>query len=134
MGSGTITNCFSIGPVEAVNNDFVHLGGFVGHVEGYNASITQSYAVADLYTDATGIEVYVGSFSGKTPGGTYANIYSSCYYDRLTSTLDRIGNIDTGRGDGITGVNILSLTELTGFNPSIWDFSGIYPMYIWLHE
>ncbi len=134
MGSGTITNCYSYGPVEATNNDFVHLGGFIGHVEGYNVSISKSYTVAQLYTDATGIEVYVGSFSGKTPGGTIANIYANCYYDRLTSTLDRIGNTVTGRGDGITGVNILSLTGLTGFDPSIWDFSGPYPILIWNYE
>lgn|GEM_PF-1119004 len=132
LGSGTVEDCYVSGSANATNDSFVHLGGFVGHLEGYNVQIVNSLAMVVLDTEASGIEVYVGSFTGKTPGGTYATIYHGCQYDNLISPIDRIGNPLTGRGDGISGTNLASGTLLDGFNPDLWYFSaGEYPLLAW---
>jgi hypothetical protein len=131
MGTGAIEDCYVQGHVIATSNDFVLLGGFIGRTEGYNVTIRRSIAIVEMVSDASGTEVYVGAFVGLTVGGSLANIYEHAHFDNILAPIDRIGNPATGRGDGITGANLASVTSLTGFNPSIWDFSGLYPRLAW---
>lgn len=131
MALGSIDNCYSRGPVYASSATLVHAGGFAGRVEGYNNHISYSIGMAKLMISQSGENIYVGSFAGVTPGGSYANIYSNCHYDSTISNLDRIGNTSTGRGDGITGLSSSALLMITTFNTDIWSFAGEYPTLIW---
>ncbi|NCA97550.1 MAG: hypothetical protein EOM77_05225, partial [Bacteroidia bacterium] len=131
MALGSIDNCYARGSIYASSTTLVHAGGFVGRVEGYNNRISYSIGMVKLMISQTGENIYVGSFSGVTPGGSYANIYSNCHYDSGLSNRDRIGNTSTGRGDGITGLSSSELLALTTFNTDVWSFAGEYPTLIW---
>jgi len=129
MGSGQIEDSYARGAVSATATNIIHVGGFVGRMEGYNNNV--SYGVAMVTVSVSeGTYIYAGSFVGVTPGGTIATIYSNCVYDSTISALDRIGNTFTGRGDGITGISSSELLSLP-FNESIWDFGGAYPRLDW---
>lgn len=131
MAYGDIDNCYSRGALDASSEIYVHAGGFIGRVEGYNNSIFFSIAMMTIGVSQIGDEIYVGSFAGVTPGGTYANIYANCYFDSTLSSFDRIGNVSLGRGDGITGESSANLLSLQNFNVSYWSFTGSYPMLVW---
>ncbi|HOF53809.1 MAG TPA: hypothetical protein PL058_03795, partial [Bacilli bacterium] len=79
----------------------------------------------------TGNNIHIGSFAGVTPGGSYATIYSNCYYDSTLSSFDRIGNVSVGKGDGITGLSSSGLLAIQNFNATIWSFAGSYPKLAW---
>jgi hypothetical protein len=130
MGSGTIENSYSKGAVTATGTLIVHVGGFVGRMEGYNNKVRYSIAMTTIAYEY-GNDIYAGSFVGVTPGGSLANIYLYCHYDNTLSSLDRIGNTTAGRGDGITGVSSSGLLLLSNYSASIWDFSGASPRLVW---
>jgi len=130
MGNGTISNSYSMGTVTATSTNIVHIGGFIGRMEGYNNKVNFSIA-QNLVVVSAGTNIYAGSFVGVTPGGTIATLYTSCVYNSTISSRDRIGNPDTGRGDGIIGVSALGLLTLSSFNQQIWDFSGDTPRLSW---
>ena len=131
LGSGAIEDAYVQGSIQSTGNDFVLLGGFIGRTEGYNATIRRVLAITEISSTASGSEVYVGAFVGLTVGGSIADIYQYAHFDNVLAPIDRIGNPATGRGDGITGVDLSGVTSLTGFNPSIWDFSGALPRLAW---
>lgn len=131
MALGEIENCYSRGELEVSSSTLVHAGGFVGRVEGYNNQIANSISMMVINISASGANVHVGSFVGVTPGGTYANIYSLCYFDSTLSSFDRIGNASSGRGDGIQGLSSSSLLSIQNFNSNIWNFSGAHPILQW---
>lgn len=131
MGLGSISNSYSRGIVTASSNSLVHAGGFVGRIEGYNNRITYSIAMASISIAQTGANIHVGSFSGITPGGSYASIYSNCHYDSTLSSFDRIGNPSNGKGDGISGLSSGALLTITTFSQSVWSFSESYPTLSW---
>ncbi|MFA5235392.1 MAG: GLUG motif-containing protein [Bacilli bacterium] len=130
MGSGTIENSYSKGAVTATGTAIVHVGGFVGRMEGYNNKVRYSIAMTTIAYTA-GDTVHAGAFVGVTPGGSIATIYVSCHYDNTISSLDRIGNYPVGRGDGITGKTSSELLSLANYSLSIWDFSGDSPRLLW---
>ena len=131
MAYGSIIDCYSRGTLNASSATLVHAGGFVGRLEGYNIAISYSIAMMTIGITQVGDKVFVGSFAGVTPGGSYANIYNNCYYDSTLSSFDRIGNSSSGRGDGITGQSSSGLLNIQNFNVSYWTFAGIYPMLAW---
>ncbi len=131
MAFGSIENCYSRGALDASSETFVHAGGFAGRVEGYNNSITNSIAMMTIDLTQTGNGIYIGSFAGVTPGGSYGSIYVNCYYDSTLSSFDRIGNVSLGRGDGITGLSSSGLLIIQNFNTFIWSFAGDYPRLAW---
>jgi hypothetical protein len=130
MGNGTISNSYSMGTVTATATNIVHIGGFIGRMEGYNNKVNFSIA-QNLVVVSSGTNIYAGSFVGVTPGGTVATLYTSCVYNSTISSRDRIGNPSSGRGDGITGVSAAGLLTLSAFNQQIWDFSGDTPRLSW---
>lgn len=131
FGSGHIHDAYVIGRVQAVNDILAHVGGFVGRLEGYNSSMTHCISQVNVVQHAQGDNIYIGGFSGYTLGGTYAQIYDNCYYDDLGNNLDRIGNPSMGRGDEITRISISEISEISGFDGLIWDFSGLNPSFTW---
>jgi hypothetical protein len=53
MGSGTIENAYSKGLVTATGTAIVHVGGFVGRMEGYNNKVRYAIAMTTIsYTPA----------------------------------------------------------------------------------
>lgn len=122
MGSGTIRDVLVQGSVHATSLFLVHAGGFVGRLEGYNSNIQTSIAMVEVTADLLSDQSFLGAFVGHTPGGTYHQIYQNCYADLNTTSLDRIGNPLTGRGDGITSFDALDHEALEGFDPLIWTF------------
>lgn len=131
FGSGHINNAYSMGIVEAVNENLAHVGGFVGRLEGYNSTMVNCIAQVDVIEHTEGDMIYIGGFTGYTLGGSFAQIYDNCYYDDLENDMDRIGNPTTGRGDGITSISISEISTISGFDESIWDFSGVQPSFTW---
>ncbi|MFA5421185.1 MAG: hypothetical protein WC344_00110 [Bacilli bacterium] len=131
MAYGSIDNAYSRGGVDSTSSTLIQAGGFAGRVEGYNNSISYSIGMAKMLIEVSGSEIYIGSFAGVTPGGSYADIYSNCHYDSTLSNLDRIGNTSSGRGDGISGLSSSELLNIANFNASIWSFSGESPILQW---
>lgn len=130
MGYGGISDCYAEGSVQATATTLVHLGGFVGRMEGYNNLLICCLALSTVI-DKTGEDVFVGAFVGVTPGGSHATIYYHCAYDKTQSTMDRIGNSATGKGDGITGYTSDELLSELDYNLEIWDFTGTKPRLQW---
>ena len=95
--SATVT---LIGTVEATNTEFVSLGGFIGMLVGYNATVVNILSAVDVVDPLGNIEVHAGGFTGLTPECSYALMYDNCHYQSLANPIDRIGNAETGRGDG----------------------------------
>ncbi len=129
MGNGIIENSYSLGALSATGIEGVQIGGFVGRMEGYNNLVRYSIALNSISIEA-GTNIDAGSFVGVTPGGTWVTIYDNCHYNNELSSLDRIGNVATGRGDGITGLTTIQIGQLS-FNSSIWNFSGAEPRLVW---
>lgn len=130
MGCGRIQDAYSLDEVKATATSLVHVGGFVGRVEGYNNLMTNCLAMNTIPL-VTGTDVFQGAFVGVTPGGTHAMIYENCAYNKTLTSLDRIGNTATGRGDGITGYTIDELMTELPYDPLIWNFSGSIPRLQW---
>lgn len=126
LGSGKITDCYAEGTVRAAGA-LVHTGGFIGRLEGYNSLVVNSIAFVDV--SGEGDEVLAGGFVGRTLGGTYATVFQNCFYNKTIAPIDRIGNPESGRGDGIAAYYTEELTELLpGLSPDIWKFvSGNNP-------
>lgn len=132
MAFGQITNSYSRGTLETPSETLVHAGGFVGRLEGYNNKIKLSIAMMTININQKGSYIFVGSFSGVTPGGSYGgNIYENCYYDSTLSQFDRIGNSPNGRGDGISGKTSSELLQLTSLDGNVWSLNNTYPMLMW---
>jgi hypothetical protein len=132
MGNGNIVDSLSRGTVVATATNIVHLGGFVGRMEGYNNQVIRSIANMAVQGPASGTNLSIGGFVGRTPGGTYATLYTTCLYNNTISPIDRIGNPASGRGDGITGRSQSQL-ELSnaGFLTSVWTFDSNGPKLNW---
>ncbi|MGI6392324.1 MAG: GLUG motif-containing protein [Candidatus Izemoplasmatales bacterium] len=128
---GHISDSYAIGTVEATNTEFVSLGGFIGMLVGYNATVVNILSAVDVVDPLGNIEVYAGGFTGLTPGGSYALMYDNCHYQSLANPIDRIGNAETGRGDGIA--LLVGLEDISGFSPSIWDFGTFFKL-VWEKE
>ena len=124
MGSGKIENCLAKGTASATSGVLVHLGGFIGRLEGYNNRISYSISLVAVDSAVAAENACIGGFVGKTVGGNYGgNIYSECIYSRTWSDLDRIGNPSSGRGDGIESKNEDVLKDIStyfSFNALIW--------------
>ncbi|MDD4153869.1 MAG: hypothetical protein PHT30_00465 [Bacilli bacterium] len=131
MAYGEINNSYSRGSLDASSTNLVHAGGFAGRVEGYNNLISYSLSMMSILISQSGDNIFIGSFAGVTPGGSYADIYDNCHYDSTLSSFDRIGNTSLGRGDGITGLSTSGLLGIANFNSSIWSFAGSHPMLLW---
>jgi len=113
LGSGHIANAFVIGSAEASSELLVHLGGFSGRVEGYNVTITNGVSAMVLSPDTIAENIYVGGFSGSTPGGSYGSIYTNCMYDITLANILPVGN--DGVATGITGVASESIPDTNQF-------------------
>lgn len=132
MGNGKIQDSYSKGTIHATHTTIVHVGGFVGRMEGYNNSVIRSIALTTVTTSHTGSTIFRGGFVGHTPGGTYATLYQNCYFNNQLSAIDRIGNPSSGRGDGISGLSTSALqTRPTTFSASIWNFTTSGPKLAW---
>ncbi len=131
LGSGRIEDSLALGTVEATSAFLVHAGGFIGRMEGYNSHVATSISKVAVTASETGDDIFVGSFVGHTVGGTYHTVYDNCVYDMATSSLDRIGNPDSGRGDGIRGEPMNTPTTLEGFDTSVWNFTASTPALNW---
>lgn len=132
MAFGQISNSYARGTLLTLSETLIHAGGFVGRLEGYNNKISSSIAMMIINITQTGQYVFVGSFSGVTPGGSYGgNIYDNCFYDNTLSNFDRIGNTSSGRGDGISGKTSAELLELNSLNDAIWVLTGSHPILLW---
>jgi hypothetical protein len=124
LGYGTIEDSYVRGTVHAGPMSealLVVAGGFVGRVVGYNVAIVRCLAFTTLVWENESPDVRVGGFAGVTPGGSYANIYRLCGY--ADTTLDRIGDPDVGRGDGIDAIGT-TLLEAIAAETGAWDFDG----------
>ena len=130
MGSGFISNSYAKGSVTATNELLVHVGGFIGRLEGYNSLISNSVSMSTVTAAATGDNIFKGAFVGKTVGGSFSTVYVGCIYDNSITSLDRIGNTTTGRGDGISGLNFQTQT-ISSLSELIWDLIGSSPKLNW---
>jgi hypothetical protein len=132
MGNGIIQDSLARGTVIATATNLVHLGGFVGRMEGYNNQVIRSVANVQVTGPASGTNLSIGGFVGRTPGGTYASLYTTCLYNNTLSPIDRIGNPSSGRGDGITGRSQSQLQlSNAGFLTSVWTFDSNGPKLNW---
>ncbi len=131
FGSGHINDSYSLGTVQAVNETLAHVGGFVGRLEGYNSTMENCISQVVVVINATGENLLHGGFAGYTLGGSFATVYTNCFYDDLDNSLDRIGNSSTGRGDGITSISISEVSTISGFDSLVWDLSGEHPSFAW---
>lgn len=121
MGTGKIQDCLASGTIENTNVSIAHVGGFIGRTEGYNVAITRCISMTSILAQS-GENIFVGGFVGKTVGGTYANVYSNCFYDNTLAAIDRIGN-SNGKGDGITAKSTAELKDLSyqnGYDENVW--------------
>ncbi|TVP95510.1 MAG: hypothetical protein EA374_03640 [Acholeplasmatales bacterium] len=121
LGSGHIADSYASGSVLALNSVLVHAGGFIGRLEGYNVTVTRSIAQGNVSATHTGAMILTGSFSGYTPGGTFVTLYEDALYDNTVSSLDRIGNPETGRGDGIIGLALVAGELPEAYSEAIWN-------------
>ena len=128
-GLWSYSRCLFLDEVKATATSLVHVGGFVGRVEGYNNLMTNCLAMNTIPL-VTGTDVFQGAFVGVTRG-THAMIYENCAYNKTLTSLDRIGNTATGRGDGITGYTIDELMTELPYDPLVWNFSGSIPRLQW---
>ena len=135
MGSGKIENCYSTGGVSTTATTLVHMGGFIGRLEGYNSKITSSISMNTITNNINGSMIYIGGFVGRTVGGTYASVYQNCLYDNILAPLDRIGNPGSGIGDGINAKSSNDLQHMSSnqtFSSSVWSFiDGMFPTLKW---
>jgi hypothetical protein len=132
LGSGHITDCYASGNVTASTNALVHLGGFIGRVEGYNVTITDCLSMMIITTGTATEYTSFGGFSGSTPGGAYGNIYQNCYYDSSLTELPASGN--DGVTNGITSLPTVDLVSISTFDEDIWDLTGSLPILGWETE
>ena len=132
LGSGKIDNCYAEGEVRAYGA-LVHIGGFVGRLEGYNSQVVNCLATVRISSEAVGSDIYLGGFTGKTLGGTFASIYDNCYYDKSIAPVDRIGNPESGIGDGISAYHTDEIqSNHPGFSSDLWIFiPGTNPKLKW---
>jgi len=128
LGIGKIDNSYAEGTLTATSSTQLQVGGFIGQTEGYNNAVRYCLSYETIIHSGTG---NIGSFVGVTPGGTFATIYTECHYDSTLSSLDRIGNTSSGRGDGITGVATASLDGIQNYDSTIWSFAGTRPTLLW---
>lgn len=122
FGSGKTVDCYSFGGVKNTNETIAHVGGFIGRTEGYNVEVTRCISMA-VVAAMQGEQIRTGAFVGVTVGGSYANVYKNCYYDKTLAPIDRIGNPSVGRGDGITGKTTEELKTLeyrNGYLETVW--------------
>jgi hypothetical protein len=132
MGNGHIEDSLSRGTISTHATNLVHMGGFVGRMEGYNNTVIRSIALTTVVVPLIGTNRSIGGFVGNTPGGSYATLYSNNLYNVTLSPIDRIGNPTTGRGDGITGRSTSQLnTSNSGFSEEIWIFGVSGPSLLW---
>jgi hypothetical protein len=132
LGSGKISNSYSEGLIKATGT-LAQIGGFIGRLEGYNSKVSNCLAMTTLSTDHSSDTVLIGGFTGRTTGGTYNSIYVNNYYDSTFAPIDRIGNANTGIGDGILAKSTNDLhSGLNLFSESIWVFeTGVNPKLSW---
>ena len=134
MGTGRIEDCYTSGSLTNENESIAHAGGFIGRMEGYNNKVVRCVSMMSLAAQS-GEKIKMGGFVGVTVGGTYATVYENCLYDNTLAPIDRIGNADTGRGDGIAAKSADELKELPykdGFVEIVWSFgSGAAPSLVW---
>ena len=133
MGTGKVQDCYVLGSVENTNETLAHVGGFIGRTEGYNNQIIRCIAMVSLSAN-DGKEIKVGGFVGSTVGGTYASVYTDCYYDKTLAPIDRIGNPSVGKGDGITKKSTSELTALeyrNGYLATVWKLGEETPALAW---
>ena len=125
MGYGAISNCYSQTTLYCKG---LSAGGFVGYVDGRNATITSSYTAS---TVSGSEDCTLGAFGGVVPTGSFnqGNVFKNCYFDSTICTLDRIGNYQSGHATGITGSKSLKNGNLpTGLNSEFWQAeSESYP-------
>lgn len=126
MGTGKIEDCYTSGSLTNENESLAHVGGFIGRMEGYNNKVVRCISMMSVAAKS-GEKIKVGGFVGVTVGGTYATVYENCLYDNTLAPIDRIGNADTGRGDGIAAKSSEDLKELSyenGFVETVWILGG----------
>ena len=134
MGTGRIEDCYASGSLTNTNGSIAHVGGFIGRAEGYNNKIVRCISMMSIVAQSNE-KIKVGGFVGVTVGGTYATVYENCLYDNTLASIDRIGNADTGRGDGIEAKSAEELKKLpyeNGFIETVWFFGGdAAPSLVW---
>ena len=133
MGTGKVQDCYVLGSVENTNKTLAHVGGFIGRTEGYNNQIIRCIAMVSLSVN-DGEQMKAGGFVGSTVGGTYASVYTDCYYDKTLAPIDRIGNPSVGKGDGITKKSTSELTALeyrNGYLATVWKLGEEIPALAW---
>lgn len=134
MGTGRIEDCYTSGSLTNENESIAHVGGFIGRMEGYNNKVVRCISMMSVAVQS-GEKIKAGGFVGVTVGGTYATVYENCIYDNSLAPIDRIGNADTGRGDGIAAKSSQELKELSyenGFADTVWVFGGgAAPSLVW---
>ena len=131
-GSSRVFDSITLGQVSAQNPFIVHLGGFIGRAEGYNVSVERCISASSVQTTVVAETKCVGGFVGKTVGGTYAYLYKDCFFDSEVNAIQAVGNPDSGRSDGITGVTTRQLetpSTFSTFDSSVWNIAdGEIPM------
>lgn len=132
FGSGKVLDSITLGQVSAQNPFIVHLGGFIGRAEGYNVTAERCISASSVQTTVVAETKCVGGFVGKTVGGTYAYLYKDCFFDSEVNAIQAVGNPDSGRSDGITGVTTRQLetpSTFSTFDSSVWNIAdGEIPM------
>ncbi len=98
LNSGTITNCYATGSVEAGNG----VGGLVGY--NYRGTITNSYATTSVW----------GNYSGGLVGWNYGTV-TDCY---------TTGSISGRYSGGLVGWNYGIVTNCYTTGSVSWSYSG----------
>ncbi len=126
LGTGEIKDSYSIGTTISTADTLIHMGGFVGRLEGYNTQVSSCIAMCTV-GEPQGDNVFVGGFAGNTVGGSYASVYKDCLYDKTLAPIDRIGNAGSGIGDGITSKTtneLKSLAYSSAYSNAVWELGG----------
>ena len=102
MASGTIENCFAHGNI-AVYGGAQYIGGLVGQFGG---TMTNSFALTEIYTDGSYVGGLIGQFTGD------GNTISACY---STGSIDNQGTEYIGGLIGQSDVPCVSNSYTTTF-------------------
>jgi hypothetical protein len=112
MDNGVIKNCYAQGSVNGTGH---HVGGLLGGNPG--VLVLNCYATGSVVTDGSG-----GGLVGAMWG---SGAVQHSFYDMQTS-----GKSDTGKGSGLSSVEMMSLST---FSSAGWDIVdvGVYSSQIW---
>lgn len=127
MGTGKIVDCYTLGSIVNTHTNMAHIGGFIGRLEGYNNQVTRCISMVSI-TAQSADQIKVGGFVGSTVTGTYAKVYTNCFYDKTLADMDRVGNASIGgKGDGISAKStgeLKSLSYNNGYDASVWTLGA----------